>query len=104
MKKQCFEFKTSELHHLIAVITAGLYIPCETAYLDHILNSFKNHYQVDIAQKDSQISLSSETWNEEDDDLIHLETSSLNLKKEHMNQEIGDLISGNKLKNSIRHI
>jgi hypothetical protein len=47
------------MHHLIAIITAGLYIPCETIYLEHILNSFKNHYQIDLSQKDSQISLTS---------------------------------------------
>ena len=63
LKKSSFEFKTSEIHHLIAVITAGLYIPCETVNFEHILNSFRNHYGIDLTQKDSQISLTSETWN-----------------------------------------
>jgi hypothetical protein len=48
-KKGSTEFKSSQLHHLIAVITVALYVPYETVYLDHILNSYKNHYQVDLA-------------------------------------------------------
>jgi len=47
------------MHHLIGIITAGLYIPCDTVYFEHILNSFKNHYGIDLTQKDSQISLTS---------------------------------------------
>jgi len=73
-------------------------------YYEHILNSFRNHYGIDLTQKDSQISLSSETWNEEDDDLIHLETSSLNLKKDSSHSiESSDFLSNNKLKNSLKN-
>lgn len=49
-RKTSTEFKSSQLHHLIAVITVALYVPYETVYLDHILNSYKNHYQVDLSQ------------------------------------------------------
>jgi hypothetical protein len=44
------EFKESEVHHLVAIITVALYVPCYTKYFEHILNSFKNHYQIDLTQ------------------------------------------------------
>jgi len=48
-RKNSTELKCSQLHHLIAIITVTLYVPYQTIYLDHILNSYKNHYQVDLS-------------------------------------------------------
>jgi len=48
-KKNSTEFKSSQLHHLVAIITVALYVPYETVYFEHILNSHKNHYQTDLA-------------------------------------------------------
>lgn len=48
-RKGSMEFKTSQLHHLISIITVALYVPYQTVYFEHILNSFKNHYQLDLA-------------------------------------------------------
>jgi hypothetical protein len=49
-KLQSKEFKQSQIHHLVAVITAALYVPCYTKYFEHILKSFTNHYQLDLTQ------------------------------------------------------
>lgn len=48
VRKKSTEFKSSQLHHLISIITVALYVPYETVYFDHILNSHKNHYQTDL--------------------------------------------------------
>lgn len=61
-KRGSTEFKSSQLHHLIAVITVALYVPYETVYLEHILNSYKNHYQIDLTQI-SESTLSEELSN-----------------------------------------
>ena len=80
-KRGSTQFRSSQLHHLISVITVALYVPYETVYFEHILNSFKNHYQVDLTQV-SQSTLSEELSNTlEQDDEIHLEISSLYRKK-----------------------
>ena len=49
-RRDSSEFKASQLHHLISVITVALYVPYETAYFEHILSSYRNHYGIDLAQ------------------------------------------------------
>ncbi len=66
------------MHHLVAIITVALYVPCYTKYFEHILNSFKNHYHIDLSQM-SELSQSNES-NELGDDLIHLEIQSVTQK------------------------
>lgn len=51
------------------MITVALYVPCYTKYFEHILNSFKNHYQIDLTQMSE---LSYNDSNAFGDDLIHL--------------------------------
>ncbi len=63
------------MHHLVAIITVALYVPCYTKYFEHILNSFRSHYQIDLAQM-SELSQSDES-NGLGDDLIHLEIQSI---------------------------
>jgi hypothetical protein len=53
----------------VAIITVALYVPCYTKYFEHILNSFKNHYQIDLTQM-SELSQNNEGVFV--DDLIHL--------------------------------
>lgn len=80
-RKNSTEFKSSQLHHLIAIITVALYVPYETVYFTHVLNSHKNHYQTDLTIF-SESTLSEELSNSvEPDDEIHLEISSLYRKK-----------------------
>ena len=74
-RKLSKEFKESEVHHLVAIITVALYVPCYTKYFEHILNSFRSHYQIDLAQM-SELSQSDES-NGLGDDLIHLEIQSI---------------------------
>ena len=47
-KKSSMEFRKSELYHLKSIYISAKYIPCETKYLEHILRSFKNHYEIDL--------------------------------------------------------
>ena len=49
-RRDSAEFKASQLHHLISVITVALYVPYETVYFEHILSSYRNHYAIDLAQ------------------------------------------------------
>lgn len=80
-KRTSTEFKSSQLHHLVAIITVALYVPYETIYFEHILNSHKNHYQTDLTLL-SESTLSEElSQSVEKDDEIHLEISSLYRKK-----------------------
>lgn len=58
----------------MAIITVALYVPCYTKYFEHILNSFKNHYQIDLTQM-SELSQNNEGVFA--DDLIHLEIQSV---------------------------
>ena len=85
IKKSSREFKESQVHHLVGLITVALYVPCYTKYFDHILNSFKNHYQIDLTQN-SDISSSQEDVNKLDDDLIHLEIQSISQRDSDVNQ------------------
>lgn len=54
-RKNCFEFKKSQIYHLNSIHIAALFSPCESMYLDHIMKSFKNHYDVDLSEASSFI-------------------------------------------------
>lgn len=69
-KRGSAEFRQSQVHHLVAVITIALYVPCYTKYFEHILKSYNNHYQVDLTQVQS-VSVS------EEGDVVRLEIQSV---------------------------
>lgn len=58
-RKNCLEFKKSQIYHLNSIHIAALFSPCESMYLDHIMKSFKNHYDMDLSEASSYIEVSS---------------------------------------------
>lgn len=56
---------------MVAIITCALYVPCNTKYFEHICSSFRNHYQIDLAERSGRGEVA------EEDDLVHLEINSV---------------------------
>lgn len=54
-KKCSEEFRRSELYHLKAIYLAAKFIPCESKYLEHILASFKKHYNIDLLESAEEL-------------------------------------------------
>ena len=46
----------SQLFHLNSIIIACKYLPQENNYLEHILKSFMNHYQIDLEEDEVESS------------------------------------------------
>ena len=46
------ELNTSKMYHLYAIKIAATLVPCESKYLQHLVKSFKNHYEIDLYADD----------------------------------------------------
>jgi hypothetical protein len=44
------EYKESQIHHLCSIVILTKFLLCESGYFDHIVNSFRNHYKLDILE------------------------------------------------------
>ena len=40
------------MYHLYAVKIAATLAPCESKYMQHLVKSFKNHYEIDLYAED----------------------------------------------------
>jgi hypothetical protein len=49
-RKLSQEFKESKIYHLMALVLLGRYLPCKSVFFDHSVNSFRNHYGIDLLE------------------------------------------------------
>lgn len=42
------DLNTSKMYHLYAIKIAATLAPCDSKYLQHVVKSFKNHYEIDL--------------------------------------------------------
>lgn len=42
------EYKTSEIYHLKAIEIVCKHISCKSPYIDHLINSFHKHYNLNL--------------------------------------------------------
>lgn len=40
--------KISQVYHIRSIYIVSKFIPCENKYLEHIIKSLKNHYEIDL--------------------------------------------------------
>lgn len=53
--EKTIEFEKSKIFHANSIMIALQFIPCVTDYLEHIVRSFKNNYQIDLNCDSSQL-------------------------------------------------
>ena len=49
------DLNTSKMYHLYAIKIAATLAPCDSKYLQHVVKSFKNHYEIDLYAEDFMI-------------------------------------------------
>jgi hypothetical protein len=47
---------------------ASKYLPCQSLYFEHISNSFRNHYKVDLVESANQFLQNNPNFNHIDED------------------------------------